>query len=162
MLVLGWTQAAMAAPPGRSADNKIYAQALVDAIKAAHPTMTWVGIHAKAPRDDRYSIIAHTRNLIGKPSDPNDVQLITDGRTAIVPNSALSKIAVMTPLRDSSGTIVGLLALAFDYHAGDDESQAFSKAVEIRAQVAAQIPEASALFRKSNGAASSPVAHSPP
>jgi hypothetical protein len=126
-----------------AADNHILAQKLVNGIMAANPSLVAVGMHCVAPGADRQAIIASTLNVIGKPSDPED---ILHGSTVIAPSTKAPKLGVMLPLHDRTGKEIGSLALQFKYQPGDDQVKAFAAATVIRDCVAQQIPALADLF----------------
>ena len=131
---------------GLASENRIQAQALVNELMAQHADLVTAGIHAIPPGREVPAIIASTLNVIGKPSDPEDVDVGARGFTQIVPNAKLGKIGVMLPLHDRTGRRIGALALAFKYHDGDDQVPAFAKATAIRDQVAQRIAALAELF----------------
>src|SRR5437868_6035481 len=71
---------------GLAADNHIRAQQLVNAIMSSNPGLVSVGMHCTAPGGTRQTIVASTLNVIGKPSDPPDIDVGTRGETIISPN----------------------------------------------------------------------------
>ena len=131
---------------GLAADNKILAQALVNKMMAANPDLVTGGMHCIKPGSTSQTIVASTLNIIGKPSDPEDVQVGVEGITHIYPNPKLPKLGIMLPLHDRSGKIIGALALAFKYRAGEDQVKYFVEATAIRERVAQEIPTLADLF----------------
>lgn len=127
----------------RAADNHIYAQKLVTEIMAVNPELLSAGLHCVPPGGDKQAIIASTLNVIGKPSDPED---ILHGSTIISPSAKAPKLGIMLPLHDRTGKEIGSLALQFKYQPGDDQIKAFATATAIRNHVAAQIPKLADLF----------------
>ncbi len=95
---------------GLAADNKIYAQTLVNQIMAENPNLVSVGIHCVPPGSEAQSIVASTLNVIGKKSDPED---ILHGNTVISPHPKLPKLGIMLPLHDRDGHDLGSLPLAY-------------------------------------------------
>lgn len=144
-LCLGAAVLSAAAAPkyGLAADNKIKAQQLVDAIMTANQGLVAVGMHCVAPGAEKQAIIASTLNVIGKPSDPEDV---LHGSTTIAPSTKAPKLGIMLPLRDRTGKEIGSLALQFKYQAGEDQVKFFAEATAIRDRVAQQIPDLASLF----------------
>lgn len=133
---------------GRAADNRIYAQSLVNEILTQDHDLLWAGMHGVAPGSDRHTIIASTLDVIGKKDEDSDVLVATEGRSNLVPNLKQSKLGVMLPLKDASGQRIGALALAFKYLSPDtSEARLFLKATAIRDRVAKRIPAFSDLFR---------------
>jgi hypothetical protein len=131
---------------GLAADNKIYAQTLIKQIMAANPDLFSAGMHCVPPGGDAQAIIASTLNVIGKRSDPPDVEVGTQDETIISPNLKVPKLGIMMPLHDRSGKEIGAFALAFKYHAGEDQVKFLAAATAIRDRVAQQIPALAALF----------------
>jgi len=138
--------AATAAPYGLAADNRIHAQRLVNEILATTPERLTAGMHCVPPGGAAQTIIASTLNVIGKPSDPPDVEVGTHGATLMALNLKVPKLGIMLPLRDRAGRDIGALALAFKYRAGEDQVKYFAEATRIRDQVAQQIPMLASLF----------------
>lgn len=136
-------RAAEAPKYGSAAHNHIYAQKLVNAIASAHPELVSVGIHCVAPGDTRQSIVASTLDVIGKPSDPED---IVRGSTTLAPSRKAPKIGVMMPLHDRAGQEIGSLALQFKYQTGEDQVKFLAQATAIREGVAREIPDLAGLF----------------
>ena len=128
---------------GLAADNKIQAQKLVNEIMAANPGLITAGLHCVPPDGDKQVIIASTLNVIGKPSDPEDV---LRGATTIVPSTKAPKLGIMLPLQDSAGKELGSLALQFKYHTGEDQVKYFAQATVIRDALAKKIPALADLF----------------
>lgn len=128
---------------GLAADNRIRAQQLVRDIMAANPGLLTAGMHCVPPGGDKQAIIASTLNVIGKPSDPED---ILRGSTTIAPNLKVPKLGIMLPLRDRAGQEIGSLGLAFKYQAGEDQVKYLARATAIRDQVARHIPTVTSLF----------------
>ncbi len=128
---------------GLAADNRIRAQQLVREIMAANPGLLTAGMHCVPPNGDRQIIIASTLNVIGKPSEAED---ILRGSTTIAPNLKVPKLGIMLPLHDQTGKEIGSLGLAFKYQAGEDQVKYLAQATTIRDRVAQQIPTLASLF----------------
>lgn len=128
---------------GAAADNHIFAQQLVNELAASDTRLVGVGIHCVAPGATAQSIVASTLNVIGKPSDPEDV---VHGSTTLSPSKKAPKLGIMMPLHDRAGNEIGSLALQFRYQAGDDQVKLLAAATEIRDRIAQRIPTLAALF----------------
>ena len=128
---------------GHAANNHIYAQKLVNEIAASNTTLMAVGMHCVVPGTAKQVVVASTLNIIGKPSDPED---IVRGSTTISPSAKTPKIGIMMPLHDSAGKEIGSLALQFKFYTGEDQVKFFAEATEIRDRVARQIPSLTDLF----------------
>lgn len=138
-LFVAASRAIAAGPYGLAAENRIYAQVLVNQLKSKNPDLISVGMHCTPPGSRIQTIIASTLNVIGKPSDSPDIGVGLRGETIISPNLKIPKLGIMMPLRDSSGREIGALALAFKFQARGDQVALLGKATAIRDQVATQI-----------------------
>ena len=129
-----------------AADNKIRAQALVNKVMAENAGLVSVGMHCVPPGGNAQAIVASTLNVIGKPSDPPDVDVGTHGETILSPNLKVPKIGVMMPLHDRAGKEIGAFAIAFKFKPGEDQVKYLARATEIRDRVAQEIPSLADLF----------------
>lgn len=157
-LALGAAQAADApkknwAPPA----YKIYAQALADEVMAAHPELLSVTFHGVPPgaAPETWTMYAGSfPDRIGKPDDPDDIDVSKKGITIIDPrwrrpNDAVKKFVVLEPLRDSAGENIGLIVFAFRTDAGNaGERKYTAAAMDLRDALQAKIANLNALFEK--------------
>ena len=125
-------RAADAPKYGLAADNNIRAQQIVNEVMTANPHLVAAGLHCVPPGGDKQAIIASSLNVIGKPSDPEDV---LHGATTIAPSTKAPKLGIMLPLHDQTGKEIGSLALQFKYQAGEDQVKYFAEATTIRDRV---------------------------
>ena len=112
-------------------------------IMAAHPDLVAAGLHCVPAGGDKQAIIASTLDVIGKPSDPED---ILHGATTIAPSHKAPKLGIMLPLLDHAGKEIGSLALQFKYQSGEDQVKYLAEATAIRDHVAQRIPALGDLF----------------
>ncbi len=133
---------------GLAADNRIRAQKIVDELMAANPRLVAAGLHCVPPGESKQVIVASTLDVIGKPSDPED---ILHGATTIAPSAKAPKLGIMLPLHDKTGKEIGSLALQFKYQAGEDQVKYFAEATAIRDRVAQRIPALADLFTPVSG-----------
>lgn len=126
-----------------AADNHIYAQQLVAGIMGANPGLVAAGLHCVPPGGGKQAIVASTLDVIGKPSDPEDV---LHGATTIAPSAKAPKLGIMLPLHDRTGKEIGSLALQFKFQTGEDQVKYLAEATAIRDHVARQIPGLADLF----------------
>ena len=133
---------------GKAADNKIFAQTLVNDTMAAHPELVVIGLHAVAPGVTDEKMIASNLDRIGKKDDDDDIAVCQERKTILAPNMKdPTRFEVQVPLLDSQGRVVGSTGLVFKYKAGDDELELHRKAIEIRAEFAKRIADKDALFK---------------
>jgi hypothetical protein len=148
-LVLGVS--AFGADPvlGKPADNKIFAQKLVNGLMAKYPELVVVGLHATVPGAKDETMIATNLDRVGKVDDDDDIAVATEHKTILAPNMKdPTKFEVQVPLKDTAGNFIGAAAgLVFKYKAGDDEVQLHIKALKIRDELAAKTPDLAALLK---------------
>lgn len=132
---------------GKAADNKIYAQKLVNEVMATHPDLLVVGFHAIKPGTKDQVMIASNLDRIGKDDDDDDKAVVNERKTICVPNAKESnKFEIQVPMKDASGAIIGAYGFVFQYKAGDDEVELHRKGVVLRDALAKRIPNLAALF----------------
>lgn len=135
-------------PLGKAADNHIYAQTLVNSIMAEHSELVVIGLHATAAGSKDERMIATNLDRIGKIDDDDDVAVATERKTICAPNlKDDTRFEVQVPLMDAQSHVVGAIGLVFKYHPGDDELALHKRALEIRAELAKQIPDHDSLFK---------------
>ncbi|MFI5336684.1 MAG: hypothetical protein ACHQ5A_07860 [Opitutales bacterium] len=132
---------------GKAADNKIYAQQLVNELMAGHPELLVVGLHAIAPGATEQTMIATNLDRIGKADDEDDVAVFKERKIILCPNAKESnKFEVQISMIDATGRLIGAYGFVFRYKAGDDEVEMLRQAKEIRRQLGQKIPSLAALF----------------
>ena len=154
LLLLGLTLPALAAETapdpswGKAADNKIYAQQLVNEALAAHPDLVVIGLHATAPGATEEKMFATNLDRVGKMDDDDDKAAVIDHKIILAPNPTdPHKFEVQLSLKDAAGnTLPAGAGLVFKYNAGDDPVQILIKAVKIRDEFAKKTPTFAALF----------------
>jgi iron complex outermembrane receptor protein len=134
---------------GKAADNKIYAQQLAIELVAKNPDLGGVGLHAIPPGGKDYEIVAQLRDLIGKKSSADDVDVINRDATKIYPFviDGSPRFSALAPLRDRAGNIIGLAVLSFHRRPGIDKLAVHTRLEAILADLAKRIPDRAALFR---------------
>ncbi|MEA3181430.1 MAG: hypothetical protein QOI59_4953 [Gammaproteobacteria bacterium] len=139
---------AIAAPVlGKAADNAVYAQTLVNEEVKKHPELVVLGVHAVKPGGKGSHMIAANLDRIGKDDDEDDLAVSRERKTILAPNMKdPTKFEVAVPLKDAAGHVIGSLSTVFEYTAGDDEVKMHTAALEIRDDMAKQIPNVAALF----------------
>jgi hypothetical protein len=134
---------------GKAADNKIYAQQLVNELMAKYPELLVVGLHATVPGAKGETMIATNLDRVGKVDDDDDIAVATEHKTICAPNlKDDTKFEVQVPLKDNAGNFLGAAAgFVFKYKKGDDEVKLHKKAVAIRDELAAKTPNLAALLK---------------
>jgi hypothetical protein len=131
----------------KAADNKIFAQQLVNELVAAHSELLVVGFHALAPGTKEQKMIATNLDRVGKKDDDDDIAVFAERKTILVPNAKEpNKFEVQLPMKDATGKIIGAYGFVFQYKAGDDEVAMLAKATMLREALAKRIPNLAALF----------------
>ncbi len=133
---------------GKAADNKIYAQQLVNQLMAMNDELLVVGLHAVVPGQKDETMIATNLDRVGKKDDDDDIAVANEHKTICGPNLKEStKFEVQVPLKDSKGNWLGAAAgFVFKYHTGDDEVVMHIKALKYRDYLAANTPDLATLL----------------
>jgi hypothetical protein len=135
----------------KAADNKIYAQQLVNDLLTANKDLLAAGLHAIPPGSKEYEIVAHSRDLIGKKDSEADVEMIMNDQTIIGPETTgyttIPRMVVHSALRDSKGKIVGLAVLSFRLETATTKLATHARAQAILDRLAQKIPDSAALFK---------------
>jgi hypothetical protein len=135
---------------GKAADNKIYAQQLVNETLAAYPELGSLGLHVIPPGKKEYEIVAQQLDLIGKKSSADDLEVIERDAVKIYPwvIQGMPRFSALAALRDRSGTIIGMAAVSFKRgQPGIDKLTVHTRLVAILTELAQKIPDREALFR---------------
>jgi hypothetical protein len=132
---------------GKPADNKIFAQALVNDLVKNNPDVILIGFHAVAPSAAEQSMIACTHDLIGEKDDEGDLAVVAGQQMMLAPDlKNPGKYKVFLPLKDAAGKSIGLLTLNFKHQAGNDETHYCARALAVRNSAAQRIENLAALF----------------
>ena len=147
-LAFGAGHAASAAEPAQGACTQgyIYAQRLVDETVARHPELTALVVHVTPPGLAYNVIIASNIWLTGQKSDPDDVAVITSGKTVTEMNKAGNKFEVQGVLKNVLGATIGSVATVFPYKAGESTTQLEARAASIRNELSKRILNATNLM----------------
>ncbi|MDB6169371.1 MAG: hypothetical protein JWM88_2235 [Verrucomicrobia bacterium] len=138
-----------AAAEGKAADNHIYAQQLVTELMAGNSDLMGAGLHAIPPDGTEYQIVAQLRDIIGRKSSEDDLEIIKQDATRIYPDTlgGAPRMKALAPLRDRGGRIIGLAALSFRLGPGVTKLAVHARLDDILNQLASRIPDRAALFR---------------
>ena len=153
-VITGFVRAQTAAPPpepvyGKAADNKTYAQQLAVELVAKNPDLGGVGLHAIPPGGKEYEIVAQLRDLMGKKSSADDLDIINRDAVKIYPFvvDGSPRFSALAPLRDRAGNIIGMVALSFHRRPGVDKLTVHTRMIAILAELSAKIPDRASLFQ---------------
>jgi hypothetical protein len=137
---------------GKASENKIHAQALVNrqTAKPENKDLSILGLHAIVPGAAVQTMIACNLDRIGKADSEDDIIVTKEHKTMVFPKLSKPGIfEVMTPLKDSSGNVIGMLVFVFDgYKAGADETPYYLRAMKMREEMARETPSYVALFKR--------------
>jgi hypothetical protein len=129
---------------------KNYAQKLVDEAMAKSPDVVILAVHAKAPNDPNYPIIAWGgptggKVRLGKKADEDDMRVINTDKENLEVAPTGKRFEVELPLQDANKTTIGALGVVFNYKPGDDKAAFKKKAEQLRDELRDQIPSAERL-----------------
>jgi RNase H-fold protein (predicted Holliday junction resolvase) len=126
--------------PATPASAKSYAQELVDKTVAKHPELLVLDLHVTPPKSSENVIVASKEaGRIGKPADPDDLNVIKTGTSLAEVNKTGDRFEVQLPLQDANRRTVGSVEMAFPYKTGDDKSALKKKAEKIRDELRRRI-----------------------
>ena len=146
-LLISWSPLRAEAPLGKSGDNKIFAQAIVNDLAKNNPDLILIGIHAVAPGAAEEAMIACTHDLIGEKDDEGDLAVVNGQQMMLAPDlKNPGKFKVFLPLKDAAGKNIGLLTLNFKREARHDETHYCARALTVRNDAARRIADLAALF----------------
>ncbi len=132
----------------KAADNKTYAQSLLNDVVSSNPDLTIVGFHAVVPGAQNQTMIASTLDRIGEKDDEEDLTVVAQQETILAVNlKDPTKFKVHMPMKDSTGKVIGLLVLIFKNQADKDQAYYCARALKIQDAVARRIPSLEALLR---------------
>lgn len=135
---------------GKAADNKIYAQKLVNEVMKANSDLAVIGIHVTVPGAKDQTMIATNLDRVGKPDDDDDKAVATEFQTILSPNlKDATKYEVLLPLKEQDGKIIGAVGLVYTVKANDnvDEVKMHAKGVKIRDSLQKKIPNIEGLLK---------------
>lgn len=121
-----------------------YAQAIVGRTLARHPDLKIIAFHVTPPGFTTNVIVASNIGRIGKAADADDLAVIRTG----APHAEHTRTgySVELVLMDASRRPIGALATTFTDVSGDGEPRIVERALDVRDEVAAQIPDLGELF----------------
>ncbi|MDB6168399.1 MAG: Pyrrolo-quinoline quinone beta-propeller repeat-containing protein [Verrucomicrobia bacterium] len=133
----------------KAADNRIFAQKLVNDIMAANPELMAIGLHAIPPGGKDQVVIAQTDDIIGKKDSAGDLDVTHQDQVKIYPSTLGGKprMKVMIAWHDGGGRKIGLAVLSFKPGEGVTALSAHIKAARILEDLGAKVPNLEALFQ---------------
>lgn len=134
---------------GKAADNKNYAQYLVNQLVAENPDLYSAGIHAIPPGGKEMVIVAQTQDIIGKKSSASDLKIFDEDQIQFQPEDkgrGNKFIAVVSRLRSGGGEVIGLAVLSFKCQPGVTNLSVHLRDVALLNQLAKKLPTHAALF----------------
>ena len=133
---------------GKAADNKIYAQKLVNELMAKNPSLVVIGLHATKPGAKDQTMIATNLDRVGKADDDDDKAVSVEHKIILAPNlTDPNRFEVQVWLKDATGKqLTAAAGFVFKYKAGDSEIVLLTKAIALRDELAKKTPSFEALF----------------
>ncbi|MDH7974475.1 hypothetical protein QH494_19980 [Sphingomonas sp. AR_OL41] len=125
-----------------------YAQQITERTVVEHPDLLVMMIHATPPGGGKNVIIGSNIGRFGKIADEDDGRVINAGSTNLEIGGDNDRFETELPLNDASGKRIGALGLVFSYHDGADKEAIHAHGLAIRDEIARQIPNNAALFRR--------------
>lgn len=135
-------------PMKKAVDNKRYGQKLILGVLKKHPELFAVGLHVVEPGTSDQQIVANNIDNINSLDSPEEIIDAQRGISVIYPgvHDGVKRYQGQTPLKDSSGRIIGLLFINFPRKKDGQEAEMLKIQNEIAADLAKQIPSLESLF----------------
>ncbi|TCG06480.1 TonB-dependent siderophore receptor [Paraburkholderia steynii] len=134
----------------RQAQEKSFAQELVDITVARHPELIELDLHARPPGTAQSLIVAaKSPQRIGKLTDRDDLAVFKSGEPLVEVNeSGRQNVEAHVPLYDAHGAIIGVVEMTFPYPAGSgfDKIALIRTAAQVRDEISRRIAHADNLF----------------
>ena len=123
------------------------AQKLVDDALDANKDIVIIAIHAAAPSNPEYPIVASNIGRIGKHADEDDLGVIKTGTPRLEVNESGDRFESEGVLHDAGGKVIGAVGIVFPYKKGDDQQALHKRAESLRGAMAAQIASTDKLLQ---------------
>ena len=130
-------------PPPALANG--YGQHLLDQALAENPGVIIMMMHVTPPGAKANVVVASNIGRYGKVADPDDMEVITTGKSRLEINPKGDHFEVEEVLKDVSGNTIGALGVVWNYKAGDDQQAHRVQAEAIRDKLARRILHAGNL-----------------
>jgi DNA-binding beta-propeller fold protein YncE len=113
-----------------------FAQQLIVAVKAAHPEIQKLGLHAIPPGFHEYAIIANNfPSKIGKRSSEADLAVVNSGKATVQKNERGKFFDLCLPIDDAGGNRLGITVMEIPFAYAKDSEEALAKAAAIRDEI---------------------------
>jgi hypothetical protein len=122
-----------------------YGQHLLNQALAENPGVIIMMMHVTPPASKDNVVIASNIGRYGKVADPDDMEVITTGKSRLEINPKGDHFEVEEVLKDVSGDTIGALGVVWNYKAGDDQQAHRVQAEAIRDKLARRILHAGNL-----------------
>jgi hypothetical protein len=130
---------------------KTYAQFLVDQLPLKYPDLEYGLIHALLPNGTEHAVIAsHRPAQVGALDILGDNEIADNQLIEINPRmrEGFSRTVIILPMKNSKGEYIrASWALYFYTYPTDDIRKVFAKAIEIRDELAKEVPDVASLYK---------------
>lgn len=138
---------ASSAAPARIAVYAPFAQQLIVKIKAEHPEIQKLSLHAVPPGQTASAIIAsNLPQKIGKLSSPGDLQTVAAGEPNVHRIDEGKFWDTFVPVHNRQGRAIGFLIMEVPFSTASTEAEAIAEGIRIRDEVQRQVPTLETLF----------------
>jgi hypothetical protein len=146
MRTIIWTAVALAAAarPGSGAE-KIFAQRVVDEIKAAHPEITSLELAARQPGKGCVTIAATEAKEIGQKCDQDELTVWKTNRPFV--EQETQEFDVTIPIHDAAGHTIATAGMDFQRQPNRSKASVTGEALKIGAELQQKLRSESDLFR---------------
>ncbi len=124
-----------------------FAQQLIEKVKAQHPEIQKLGLHAIPPGQTKSAIIANNYpEKIGKLSSPGDLETVASGQPKVHRIEKGKFWDTFVPLHSGDGKVIGFLIMEVPFSTASTEQAAIKEGTSIRDEVQRQVPTLQTLF----------------
>lgn len=129
--------------------NASYAQQVANSLRAAHPDVAIIELHAKPPGSDGQILVVGSDSAIGRKDTDFELRMTAKDVTSIAAEKfeGNATVLVRVPLHDRTGKVIGLGVIGFKPTPAVDRLMLHVRALEILDELAQRIPEAAPLFK---------------
>ena len=136
---------ALAAVGVRAQTNSIFAQKVVDEIKAAHSEITGLELAANKPGKGCQTIAATEAKEIGQKCDKDELTARKTNKPFV--EREKTEFDVTLPIHDSTGKIIATAGMDFRLEAGRTKETVVQEALKLGAELERRLTSESDLFR---------------
>lgn len=133
---------------GKAAQNRIYAQRVMDELKAKNPDLLSISIYCVRPGTKAAVVVAGSLDQIGKPQPAEEADMGLHGASKIIPDEEnnVKRYWVLSPLK-GGGETLGSLVVAYPRQIDGQEAAVMARHKEIAAEISRLITNEDSIYQ---------------